>query len=89
MLGWTFDINVKTQQKVNLDLFEILHKFSLSALFRSKSATLSRLSFCVLFSRLKVIVDHMAKPSMKTEDLEKWEDGLKALADLPNVYCKM
>jgi len=41
------------------------------------------------FPKLKVIVDHMAKPNMKIDDLEKWEDGLKALADLPNVYCKI
>lgn len=34
------------------------------------------------------VLDHMAKPPIKSGELEPWATGLRALAALPNVACK-
>jgi L-fuconolactonase len=34
------------------------------------------------------VLDHMAKPPIKSRALEPWATGLRALAALPNVACK-
>lgn len=35
------------------------------------------------------VLDHMAKPPIKSGELQPWEAGLRALARLENVYCKL
>lgn len=37
---------------------------------------------------LAIIIDHVAKPSLKTGELTAWYDGMEALAKFPQVYCK-
>jgi L-fuconolactonase len=37
----------------------------------------------------KIVVDHIAKPSISTQDLGRWENNMKALAAFPHVYCKV
>ncbi|MFB3882382.1 MAG: amidohydrolase [Armatimonadota bacterium] len=34
------------------------------------------------------VLDHMAKPPIKSGELEPWASGIRALAELPNVACK-
>ncbi|MCU1502354.1 MAG: amidohydrolase [Ilumatobacteraceae bacterium] len=38
---------------------------------------------------LRFVVDHLAKPAIATGQLEPWSTGLRALASLPNVACKL
>ncbi|WP_029909168.1 amidohydrolase [Caulobacter sp. UNC358MFTsu5.1] len=39
---------------------------------------------------LAIVVDHGAKPPIATgEDAEAWERGIDALAELPQVFCKL
>jgi L-fuconolactonase len=38
---------------------------------------------------LTFILDHLAKPSLRSEDISGWESALRALAAFPNVYAKV
>jgi L-fuconolactonase len=38
---------------------------------------------------LAVVIDHAAKPSIRTRDIEPWQRDLRALAAYPNVTCKL
>lgn len=35
------------------------------------------------------VIDHLAKPDFKVADFKEWEEGIKAIAKHPNVYCKV
>jgi L-fuconolactonase len=35
------------------------------------------------------VLDHLAKPSIRTGEMESWRAGLRALAACPNVACKL
>lgn len=37
----------------------------------------------------KIVVDHIAKPDIKNSHITEWEKNIKALANYPNVYCKI
>lgn len=37
----------------------------------------------------RIVVDHLAKPSIATHDIREWEKHMTAIAALPNVYCKI
>lgn len=36
-----------------------------------------------------IVVDHMAKPAIDKKEFAAWEKGIRSLAALPNVYCKL
>jgi L-fuconolactonase len=38
---------------------------------------------------LRFVVDHLAKPAIATGEVEPWAAGIRALAALPNVACKL
>jgi predicted TIM-barrel fold metal-dependent hydrolase len=38
---------------------------------------------------LRFVVDHLAKPAIAAGEIEPWASGLRALASLPNVACKL
>jgi len=38
---------------------------------------------------LRLVLDHLAKPPIRSGELAGWEDGVAALAELPNVACKL
>ncbi|MFV0444758.1 MAG: amidohydrolase family protein, partial [Planctomycetaceae bacterium] len=38
---------------------------------------------------LKMVIDHLAKPHIKAQQLEDWEANLRAAAKFPNLYCKL
>lgn len=41
-------------------------------------------------SNLKVVIDHIAKPEIKSGDnFEQWQQGMAELAANPNIYCKV
>ncbi|RZL69269.1 MAG: amidohydrolase [Pedobacter sp.] len=35
------------------------------------------------------VLDHCGKPDVKSQDLKKWSENIKILAENPNVYCKV
>lgn len=41
------------------------------------------------FPEQRFVVDHIAKPSIRTHEIERWSRGIDALARHPNVYCKL
>ena len=38
---------------------------------------------------LPIVIDHIAKPAIKNSEIAEWEKGITALAQYPNVYCKI
>ncbi len=41
------------------------------------------------FPRQRFLLDHLAKPLIKSSSLQPWESGLRELARFPNVLCKL
>lgn len=41
------------------------------------------------FSYQPFVIDHLAKPFIKKQEIEPWKQQIKAMASLPNVYCKL
>lgn len=46
-------------------------------------------AFVEQFSDQKFVIDHIAKPDIKNQALEPWANGIKRLAEYPNVFCKL
>lgn len=38
---------------------------------------------------LRLVIDHMAKPPIKCGEIDEWAREIRALAALPNVWCKL
>jgi L-fuconolactonase len=45
--------------------------------------------FVKKFPRQRFVLDHMAKPPIKTREIDDWADGIRRLSAFPNVFCKM
>ncbi|HEV1993987.1 MAG TPA: amidohydrolase family protein [Candidatus Acidoferrum sp.] len=45
--------------------------------------------FVERFPRQRFVLDHLAKPPIKSGALEPWARGIRELASFPNVYCKV
>jgi L-fuconolactonase len=41
------------------------------------------------FPRQRFVLDHLAKPPIKGGNIQPWADGIRTLADFPNVCCKL
>lgn len=41
------------------------------------------------FPNQRFVLDHLAKPAVKTGDVHPWKEGIAELAASPNVYCKL
>jgi L-fuconolactonase len=41
------------------------------------------------FPELPLVIDHVAKPDIRHQAWENWAPGMKALAECPNVCCKL
>ena len=41
------------------------------------------------FPDQKFVLDHMAKPPIKTKEIEDWQNDIESLAKHQNVYCKI
>ena len=46
-------------------------------------------TFVRQFPEQKFIIDHLAKPFIKTGELGEWKASIKKIAAAPNVYCKV
>jgi L-fuconolactonase len=45
--------------------------------------------FMKRFPRQRFVLDHLAKPPIKSGDIHSWSEGIKRLAEFPNVFCKL
>jgi L-fuconolactonase len=45
--------------------------------------------FVSRFPRQRFVLDHIAKPLIKTGEIHAWESGMRQLATFPNVFCKL
>jgi L-fuconolactonase len=45
--------------------------------------------FVQRFPRQRFVLDHLAKPPIKSGDLQPWDSGIRELAKSPNVFCKL
>ena len=41
------------------------------------------------FAKQRFVVDHLAKPEIKTKNIAAWATQIGAIARYPNVYCKL
>ncbi|RZS98129.1 amidohydrolase family protein [Cecembia calidifontis] len=47
------------------------------------------LEFVKKFPNQAFIIDHLAKPAIKSGEFEHWSKGIKELSEIPNLYCKV
>jgi L-fuconolactonase len=45
--------------------------------------------FVSRFKRQRFVLDHLAKPNIRDDDLAAWERDVRALAEFPQVFCKV
>jgi L-fuconolactonase len=45
--------------------------------------------FVSRFPRQRFVLDHLGKPLIRSGALQPWASGIRKLAELPNVYCKL
>lgn len=41
------------------------------------------------FPKQPFVIDHLAKPQIKNQHFSPWKEDILALAEMPNVYCKV
>jgi L-fucono-1,5-lactonase len=47
------------------------------------------IEFVQRFPRQRFVLDHLAKPLIKTHTLQPWASRIRDLAEFPNVFCKL
>jgi L-fuconolactonase len=45
--------------------------------------------FVSRFRRQRFVLDHLAKPDIRSGEIREWEKGLRRLAEHPHVFCKL
>lgn len=45
--------------------------------------------FVQRFPRQRFVLDHLAKPPIKSGNIDFWEQGIRRLAEFPNLFCKL
>lgn len=45
--------------------------------------------FVQRFPRQRFVLDHLAKPPIKSGDIDFWAKGIRRLAEFPNLFCKL
>ncbi len=45
--------------------------------------------FVERFPRQRFVLDHLAKPPIKSGNIDSWAHGITRLAEFPNVFCKL
>ncbi|HWV29717.1 MAG TPA: amidohydrolase family protein [Dyadobacter sp.] len=46
-------------------------------------------NFAVKLPNVHFVLDHIAKPLIKAQELQPWADDIRRFAELPNVHCKV
>lgn len=47
------------------------------------------LAFVKQVPETKIVIDHLAKPSIGTQEKKFWEENIAAMASFPNIFCKI
>jgi L-fuconolactonase len=47
------------------------------------------LEFVKQFPRQRFVLDHLAKPPIKSGNIDLWAQGIRRLAEFPNLFCKL
>lgn len=79
MLGDEFNVGVARLRDFKLAYDILIFERQL------REATL----FVDLHPRQTFVLDHIAKPRIKANELDPWRDNIRELARRPNVYCKI
>lgn len=66
----------------------VAHDLVFDALIRPSHLAAIR-HLALAYPTLRIVVDHAAKPDIAGGGFERWATGIAALADLPNVVCKL
>jgi L-fuconolactonase len=45
--------------------------------------------FVQRFPRQRFVLDHLAKPPIKSGDIDCWAQGIRQLSEFPNLFCKL
>jgi len=45
--------------------------------------------FVERFPRQRFVLDHLAKPPIRSGEIDSWSRGIRRLANFPNVFCKL
>jgi L-fuconolactonase len=45
--------------------------------------------FAKKFPKMKFVVDHLAKPDIRSGEFDYWSKGIQKMSTLPNVFCKV
>jgi L-fuconolactonase len=45
--------------------------------------------FVERFPRQRFVLDHLAKPPIKSGQVDSWANGIRRLAEFPNMFCKL
>jgi L-fuconolactonase len=45
--------------------------------------------FVSRFRHQRIVIDHLAKPAIRSGEIREWEKGLRRLAEFPQVFCKL
>ena len=45
--------------------------------------------FVERFPKQRFVLDHLAKPPIKSREIESWAEGIRRLAAFPTVFCKL
>jgi len=45
--------------------------------------------FVERFPKQRFVLDHLAKPAIKSREIETWAAGIRRLAAFPNLFCKL
>lgn len=65
-----------------------VHKLSFDALVRVRQLPYLRI-FAKRHPGLPMVIDHAAKPNIDHGEFKNWASSMVAMADLPQVYCKL
>jgi L-fuconolactonase len=63
-------------------------ELSFDALIRPRHLRILR-QFAARWPKLRIVIDHGAKPPIASGLLEPWQTDLARVAELPNVFCKL
>jgi L-fuconolactonase len=66
----------------------LAHDLCFDALIRPHHLPHLRI-FAARHPHLRIVIDHAAKPDIARNQLEPWREHLRALGQLPNVFCKL
>lgn len=47
------------------------------------------LAFVRQVPETRIVIDHLAKPSIATQDHSQWDIHMRSMAEAPNIYCKV